>query len=237
MLRPQVYWHLWHPNGSNIGQLLLAEQALALEESGLAEAADVHLSVVGPPLVVDDPYTCAKDANYPSGPGFAADYPWLKHVRVHGPEADGLYEGVTLEALWLAAQTSDPKTPFLYFHGKGASNMTRCRNRWRRFMEHFCIARWRTAVAVLEQYDTYGTLWYPHPPHYSGNFWWATAGYLASLYHPIHDQHPENVQGRFKYEAWLCANRPRSFNAYDDKQDHYAVPLPPPSECMARMPN
>lgn len=235
MLRPQVYWHLWHPNGSNIGQLLLAEQALTLEESGLAAAADVHLTVVGDALCMADPYTERPDANYPRGPGFGADYPWLT-VSVVGPEERNLYEGVTLQKLWQHAQQVDPATPFLYFHGKGASNMTRCRNRWRRLLEYFCITRWRTAVAALETYDTYGALWYPkHTRHYSGNFWWARAGYLAQLPDPTISSRMRSGL-RFQYEAWIGLKNPSHFNAYDDLSDHYTVPLPPPSVYEAYMP-
>jgi hypothetical protein len=57
---------------------------------------------------------------------------------------------------------------------------------WRHLMSHFNFTKWRDCVAALDEgYDTVGIEWQTDPvPHWSGNFWWATAEYIASLPSP-----------------------------------------------------
>jgi hypothetical protein len=86
---------------------------------------------------------------------------------------------------------------------------------WRWLMHYFNHMKWRDCVAALnEGYDTVGIEWQTDPvPHWSGNFWWATAEYLATL-PPIdrmktfdagkginHKQHP-----RHGAEFWIGMN-------------------------------
>jgi len=54
---------------------------------------------------------------------------------------------------------------------------------WRWLTSYFTHTRWRDCVAILDQgYDTVGVEWQTDPvPHWSGNFWWANAEYIATL--------------------------------------------------------
>jgi len=57
---------------------------------------------------------------------------------------------------------------------------------WRNLMTHYNLTHWKDCVAKLDEgYDTVGVEWQTDPvPHWSGNFWWATAEYIASLPSP-----------------------------------------------------
>jgi hypothetical protein len=54
---------------------------------------------------------------------------------------------------------------------------------WRRLMNYWSFTRWKDCVTALEEgYDTVGIEWQSDPvPHWSGNFWWATPEYIATL--------------------------------------------------------
>jgi hypothetical protein len=98
-------------------------------------------------------------------------------------EADTGYEQVTLRRLREWAATADPLTPVLYAHTKGAHNLSPVTATHREFMTSGTVGRWREAVAALDDHDAAGCFWEPHAPlpHFTGNFWWARAGYLAGL--------------------------------------------------------
>ncbi len=119
-------------------------------------------------------------------------------------EADEGYEQVTLRCLreWVA--TADPATSVLYAHTKGAYNLSPVTAKHREFMTAGVVGRWREAVAALTDHDVAGCFWEPrgHPePHFTGNFWWARAGYLATL-----SEVPDT--DRYAAELWLGQGHP-----------------------------
>jgi hypothetical protein len=98
-------------------------------------------------------------------------------------EADTGFEQVTLRRLREWVTTAKPLTPVMYAHTKGSYNLSPITATHREFMTSGVVGRWREAVAALEDHDAAGCFWEPHAPspHFTGNFWWANAGYLAGL--------------------------------------------------------
>ena len=103
-------------------------------------------------------------------------------VRVHATSADvSLYEAFTLNVL--RADASRARFNALYMHTKGVTRASSAPvESWVDYMLHFCVRRHALCTALLGAYDTVGVNLHPTPVlHYSGNFWWATSQYVASL--------------------------------------------------------
>lgn len=152
---------------------------------------------------------------------------WLDDARegwIEASEADEGYEQVTLRAVHAFAQhyTTDPATPVLYCHTKGAYQDTPFNRAWRRGMEDCLIggdgaSLWKAAVMALHTHDLVGCHWLTHEefpetvsegkPMFGGNMWWATAGYLASL-PPVEGGDPARGYNRYKAEEWAGQNNP-----------------------------
>lgn len=124
-------------------------------------------------------------------------------------EADEGYEEVTLRPLqeW---SKSHPGGRVLYCHDKGALDDSDWNGVWRRSMTHHVVKDWQECVARLDEgWDAAGCHWLTdlpnRPPFYAGNFWWATAAYIATL--------PAlKVVERHDCENWIGLGDP---NAYD----------------------
>lgn len=122
-------------------------------------------------------------------------------------EADSGFEQVTLRALHAWALVADPDTPVLYAHTKGAYHVSPVTAAHRKFMTAGVVGRWHDAVAALADHQVAGCFWdVPAVPyqHFTGNFWWARAGYLAGL-PPVPDD------DRFAAERWLGMGAPSAF--------------------------
>ena len=118
-------------------------------------------------------------------------------------EADAGWEDVTLRALRAWSATADPGTPVLYAHSKGAYNISPVTADHRSIMTEAVVGRWRTAVSALAGgWDAAGCFW--DGSIFTGNFWWATAGYLAGL--------PDvPCANRYEAENWVGLGRPRAY--------------------------
>jgi hypothetical protein len=138
-------------------------------------------------------------------------------------QADEGYEQVTISAMHQKAKLLPPETPILYAHTKGAYQDTPFNRAWRRSMETFLIGdgdlvTWRMCAAALENYDLVGSHWLTHDefpvtvtngkPMFGGNFWWATAGYLAKL-PPVEGGNPNLGYNRYKAEEWIGGGNPK----------------------------
>lgn len=128
-------------------------------------------------------------------------------------EYDDGWEQRTLAILRERAGHADPAEPFLYCHSKGAGNPSGFQDAWRASMTRHVVDGWRRCTDILTSSDATGCHWltprrYPAhvtSPYFGGNFWWATAGYLASL--------PECSTGRrHDAERWLGLGNPRVFD-------------------------
>ncbi len=190
---------------------VLDEQVRRLRDSGLAGATTrILASVVGPeaadgraaleaglgPRV--EIIHCTTDAS-----GF--ERPILEHARRVCE-----HEAPLARAVW-------------YAHNKGVSPQ-HYRNSnvadWRRLLEHFVIDRWQECLDALTDHDVCGVNWHTAPaPHFSGNFWWATPRYIATLPTRIGPEH-------FDAEAWIGSNQPHVCCLHDSGVDHYLTPYP-----------
>jgi GR25 family glycosyltransferase involved in LPS biosynthesis len=111
----------------------------------------------------------------------------------------------------------------LYLHTKGASHQDESASvaDWRALMLHFLVDRHVDALAALDGNDAVGCnlLAAPHR-HFSGNFWWADARYLASL-------PPVPPGDRHAAEWWLLGRADaRARSLHDSGVDHYRQRYP-----------
>lgn len=123
-------------------------------------------------------------------------------------EADEGWEQVTLAALHAYAQEHDHA--ILYAHTKGASNPSDFSRRWRTSMTEHLIAQWPKALEAIEKgCDLAGAHWIEgHAwPHFSGNYWMASAAYLRTL-------PPCGNGDRMEAEFWVGQNEPKVFDMF-----------------------
>lgn len=122
-------------------------------------------------------------------------------------KAEG-YEQPTIRAMHQRCKELPADMPVLYTHAKGSYSTSGFNDNWRRTMDERLVPAWPEILGYLSEADTVGMYWREAPkPHFSGNFWWATAGYLASL--------PEVTdETRYDAEFWIGQGKP-SFRDLD----------------------
>lgn len=162
--RIHVFFHI---AGINHAREICREIAGQVCGSGLYDVADtLNACIVGPPK------------------RFSIDYCFWPRwcIKFNGDIED--YEYPTQRWAWERAR-QDPHSLILYIHTKSASKADgrrRVGEGWRRIMAYHTIERWRECVEALAEFDTVGSLLTVDPyPHYSGNFFWSRASYMARL--------------------------------------------------------
>jgi hypothetical protein len=194
-----VYYHV-----AQMGNWLevVDDQLRELKESGLYDAASkIRMGVLG--TEKEEPLLTPKT-----------------EILFHRPVLSEA-ELPTLECLHRDAMRSDFLV--LYMHTKGVSYQKKNYNKdamtaWRKYLEHFCIGKWRECVARLADHDASGCEYVgPRtrdtvklPSHFRGNFWWSKASYLRTLC-PVREtitkpRYPF-VNERRKAEYWLGTGR------------------------------
>lgn len=134
------------------------------------------------------------------------------------------YERPTLLQLHELCKSSAENDLVLYLHSKGVSRSGAEPNPfitdWSTYMEYFAIDRWTYCADSLQDHDVCGVNWRIHPlPHFSGNFWWATAGYISTL--------PGHIGCDYcDPEFWLGLNSPKVMCFHESHIDHYWGPYP-----------
>ena len=130
-------------------------------------------------------------------------------------ESYSLFEFPTLMALQEHARENEGH--YLYFHTKGVSRFCQETTDWRHLMEYFTIEKYQDAVTRLEEgFDCFGVNWHEQPtPHFSGNFWWASAAYLRKLKPLVLSS------DRFICEFFLGKENPKAFCAWESGVNHY----------------
>lgn len=112
-----------------------------------------------------------------------------------------------------------------YIHTKGVSNpRNRSKQDWRCLMEYFIIEQFRLCLHELKKVDIVGINWREGPykritPHFSGNFWWARASYIASLPAPVGNS-------RFDAEFWIGKGNPWVAELFNSGIRHHAKIFP-----------
>lgn len=140
---------------------------------------------------------------------------------------DHVLEADTLKKLYDFASTHKDYG-ILYLHTKGITHvqyplLDYNTNRWRLYLEYFCINKWQQSVDLLKDHDCVGTEFWNSAwlrkqelaaPHYSGNFWWATSEYISKL-NPtyLYDATIEDISApRYKSEFWIGTGNPKFYN-------------------------
>lgn len=119
------------------------------------------------------------------------------------------YEFPTLAILQRFA-CENPAHSILYIHTKGVSTSApyiEAIDDWRRYMSYFNIMRFSDCINYLQTFDVCGVDWHIEPsPHFSGNFWWATAEYIQRLpsIEAISHQNAKHILSlRHNAEFWI----------------------------------
>ena len=128
------------------------------------------------------------------------------HNIVYSPQLD-LYESVTLNKLWYAAQQEE-EFNVLYLHSKGVSynGKNDTITKWVEYLTYFNIDRYADCLEQLKDNDVVGVNIYNFIMlHYSGNFWWSKSSYIK-----------KSTQYCFQYtynapEYWITLSREGSY--------------------------
>jgi hypothetical protein len=195
----------------NIWREVLAEQTARWADSGLLGATTtVFASVVG--------------ASADEGVDALAAACEGRLQVIHRSEDPLCYERPILEFARRFCKEQEPLARACwYMHAKGVSDHRHTNPYtadWRRMMEHFVVDGWRECVTALEDHDAVGPNWHSPPYHFSGNFWWATPRYLATL-------PPRIGPGYTDPEDWVGLNQPRIRILHESGVSHYVRPYPP----------
>jgi hypothetical protein len=125
----------------------------------------------------------------------------------------------------------------LYLHTKAVTSVSNClikyghaskfknRHLWRQLMNWGTITYWRMCVDQLKTNDAVGIDYQTTPPHFKGNFWWATSNHINALPDPrddnwwinfknkSNDPWIRNLSNRFRDEFWICSKEnTKAFN-------------------------
>ena len=118
----------------------------------------------------------------------------------------------------------NPRAKILYLHTKGISypkGDTRYVNvqDWTQYMLHF-VCKVPHCIDLLSSYDTAGCNQSETPyPHYSGNFWWATAKYISTL--SLH-----TLTDKASAEWWILSGKANPHSLKNSHINHYHEPYP-----------
>jgi len=135
------------------------------------------------------------------------------------------YERPTLYHMRKMSDIEPENTLYYYLHTKGLKHFGTEREQniidWIQLMLYWNIEKWRSAVDVMirQRYNTYGC---NVAGHYSGNFWWAKAGFIKRLPQTIGDDYHDP-------EHWLMYNYEPLYTAFNSGiqgMGHYHHPYP-----------
>ncbi len=153
-----IFYHLYQ---TQLSGLIYQQQMHRLYASGLMDACEfIHIGIVGEHELFSRP----------------------KKSQVLYNKRLTKDEGETVESVYRFCKLN-PDYKVLFFHAKGASRQFVPQlHAWRMFLEYIVIDRWKECIKKLKTYDAVGAKLRMHPsPHFSGNFWWANADYVATL--------------------------------------------------------
>lgn len=190
---------------------VVAEQLARIRSSGLYDRMTrLFVGVVGPSCQSFSPADEKIEVVHRSPDLQEYEFPTLNYVRSFCQSNDGFV---------------------FYIHTKGIFRDTEMSTDWRRYMEYFLIERHEDCLGILAHSDVCGVNWQLVPwPHFSGNFWWARAQYVATL--PALDTSEPVVAGwnlgeRHHCERWVCSGpEVRVSSLHQTHLNHYASRYP-----------
>ena len=227
-----IFYHL-HQAG-NWKQVFI-EQLERLESSGLLEAATLlHIGVNGEEPLPKHPKL--EDAKvrvvFNSKPNWNSEIESLVALNrtAHtNSDAKILYMN-SLGVTWDANNPELSQTMIQTMDGEIPYPVV-CENKvkWRRYLEYFTIDQWKLCVSELTLHDCVGAELCnggilggkQHSQlHYSGNFWWATSGYIRTLDPMFLYDNPE--YDRFACEFWIGSKSPNYKNLFSFNKSLYS---------------
>ena len=120
------------------------------------------------------------------------------------------YERPTILHMRIHADVDQCENIYWYIHSKGIShfgnNNESCIIDWINYMLYWNIKKWRLAIRMLLDYDTYGCNAIAKQ-HYSGNFWWTKSSHLKKL--------PVFIDSYYTApEDYICKKNDKMFNIH-----------------------
>ena len=161
----------------------------------------------------------------------ALEDPKCRVVYIGKPEE---YERPTLLHMRCASEKDLDDTKYFYLHTKGIRWFGTPTEQfvvdWMKLMLYWNVEKWINAEDALNKYDTYGCNYHSgeiYPPHYSGNFFWATSRHLKTLPSVI-------CAGYNDPEFWVCSSgmfsgKPNIYNVFSSNFEglgHYGQAFP-----------
>ena len=194
-----VFLHSYTKNGDI---RILAELLDAIDAAPIRSSIDrIYIVIVGESIDLEDLGRTETDG-----------------YRLINYSADAHYfEMATLRVLKVFSSVHD-YAKVLYMHTKGASydEIFPVIEDWRHLMVHFLVERGEEIPELLDDFDVVGCNSMAEPNlHFSGNFWWANASYLATLKSP-------DLSNRHEAERWVCSGEGvRTWTLHDSGVNHY----------------
>jgi len=168
-------------------QDIIKEQVQQWNQSGLTDIAEINVGING----TNEEY---KEA--------CSIFPIKSNCWYNG--YDVAWEFPTINKMIKIIQNFTDDTSICYHHTKAVSwNTNPYHVAWRKAMQWYCIENWKVCIKALDQVETCGIFWYDkknYPFHFSGNFFWARAGYLKTLSELIDNG------DRMLAETWITSN-------------------------------
>lgn len=152
--------------------------------------------------------------------GLPIDIPFIEtHYKpakvIHYTDSANMFEIPTIKMLYSFSKMN-PNYKILYMHTKGISYsenhvfLPGIRS-WNLYMRHCLIDHYLECINLLNIYDSVGCNYRPtedgNGQHYSGNYWWANASYIATL-------SINALKNKYDPEFWLLQNEPLFFNIH-----------------------
>lgn len=148
------------------------------------------------------------------------------------------YEYTTCLELQKYCNESEEEFYVLYIHNKGAFTRTVGNYNWRKYMEYFCVEKWKECIDKLEEgYELVGAAYLDNDreddkAHYfAGNFFWARSSYIKrckQLKPPpevdFKPQMPNQPHLRYDLEPWHASGNPKWYEMHSGPHQRWYLP-------------
>lgn len=219
-----VFYHLFIPNTSGMWIWWIDEQLGLIEKSGLSINSTVNICITLPLGLIGEFKVGKPDSYKQSYDDMVVEY--INHrypfVNILGlrdiNEHPNIFEGQTLKEVYSHSLKNDGYV--LYLHNKGMTEnfyntwgVFGEDHRWRRYMQEYCIGRWKECVEKLDEgFDAVGANYYEDFYPFAGNFWWATSEHIKRLGNPLDVDkyyHDSSSNYRYAFERWVGTKEPK----------------------------
>ena len=148
------------------------------------------------------------------------------------------YEYTTCLELQKECNESTEEFYALYIHNKGSYTQTVGNYNWRKYMEYFCIEKWKECVEKLDEgYELVGAAYLDNAQedenahYFAGNFFWARSSYIKRCHQlksppevEFKSQMPNQPHLRFDLEPWHASGNPKWFEMHPGPHQRWYWP-------------